>query len=146
MAASDNAGEIVQERIEEVDVKEKGPLSHDATETRWHLPDTHRQTLSFSDVHPADITVRNLEVEVDVAASFVDTLKARFTKSKVGDVEGDAAGGGRKKILKNVSADFPAGTLTAIIGGSGSGKVHLSHALTLCLSKRSDLMLHLLLS
>lgn len=90
----------------------------------WHVSDNHRQTLSFSDVHPANITVRNLEVEVDIAAPFVDTLKAKFTRSEVGDVEGAAVGGiRRKKILKGVSADFPAGTLTAIVGGSGSGKV-----------------------
>jgi hypothetical protein len=109
MAAYDNAETIVQERIEEVDVNEEGLLPREATETKWHISDNHQQTLSFSDVHPAGITVRNLEVEVDVAAFFVDTLKAKFTKSKVGDVEGDAVGRvRRKKILKDVSANFPA--------------------------------------
>ena len=105
-------------------MKEEGSLFHETVEAEWDVSDNHRQTLSFSDVHPANITVRNLEVEVDVAAPFVDTLKAKFTRSKVNDVEDDAVGAARrKKILKDVSADFPAGTLTAIIGGSGSGKV-----------------------
>lgn len=105
-------------------MKEEGSLSHETAEAEWHVSDNHRQTLSFSDVHPANITVRNLEVEVEVAAPFVDTLKAKFARSKVGDVEGAAVGGiQRKKILKGVSGNFPAGTLTAIIGGSGSGKV-----------------------
>lgn len=89
-----------------------------------HIPDNHQQNLSFSDVCPADITVRNLEVDVDVASSFVDTLKARFTNSEGNDPGGAVVHGARKKkILKDVSADFPAGTMTAIIGGSGSGKV-----------------------
>ena len=42
---------------------------------------------------PLDIIVRNLGIEVDVAASFVDVFKSRFAKSKVGDLEGDAVGG-----------------------------------------------------
>ena len=125
MAALDaTMGAIVQERIKEVDLKEKGLLSYEIVEVEQHALDDHQQNLSFSDVHPVDITVRNLEVEVNVIAPFVDTLKAKFTKSKVRDVEGGAIGGvRRKKILKDVSADFPPGTLTAIIGGSGSGKV-----------------------
>jgi len=125
MAASDAAGTIIQGSIEEVDVKGKDSLFHETAEAEWHISDNHQQNLSFSDVHPADIVVRNLEVEVDVAASFVDTLKAKFIKSEVGNAEGGTVDGiRRKKILKDVSADFPAGTLTAIIGGSGSGKVH----------------------
>lgn len=47
-----------------------------------------------------------------------------YIKSGVGDVECDTVGRvRRKKILGGVSADFLAGTLTAVIGGSGSGKV-----------------------
>ena len=120
MTASDATQTNAQERIEEADLKGEGSSP---PETEWHVLDNHQQNLSFSDVRPADIAVRNLQVEVEVA-SFADTLKARFTKSEAGDVEGGAVGGAqRKKILKDVSADFPAGTLTAIIGGSGSGKV-----------------------
>jgi len=124
MTPSDATDAIIQEGIEELDVNEVRLLSR---ETEWHISDNHRQTLSFSDVYPADIIVRNLGVQVDIAASFVDAFKARFTKSKVGDLEGHNALGGvrRKKILNGVSANFSPGTLTAIIGGSGSGKVHL---------------------
>ena len=143
MADSDIPEATVEETIEEVDVKGEDPPSYKVTEIEWHILDNHRQTLSFSDVHPAEITVRNLEVEVDVATSFVDTLKARFVKSKVGDVEGDAVSRVRKKILKDVSADFPPGTLTAIIGGSGSGKVHLFPQASYAALDRSDLILHL---
>lgn len=123
MATSDTTKATVQEKIMQVNVNEEGLLPR---ETEWHISDNHRQTLSFSDVYPVDIIVRNLGVKVDVAASFVDAFKARFTKSKAGDLEGDAAGGvRRKKILNGVSANFSPGTLTAIIGGSGSGKVNL---------------------
>ena len=123
MAASDAVGTNDWERIEEVGLKGESLSPH---ESEWHVLDNHQQNLSFSDVRPANVAVRHLEVEVEVASSFADALKARFTKSKAGDVEGGAVGGAqRKKILKDVSADFPAGTLSAIIGGSGSGKVRL---------------------
>lgn len=124
MATSNTPGTDVGQRIE-VDPKENHSLPRGTAEAEWHVPDNHRQTLSFTDVRLAGISVRNLEVEVGIAPSFVDTLKARFTKSEVRDVEGGAADGARRKILKGVSADFPAGSLTAIIGGSGSGKVCL---------------------
>ena len=117
---------IFEGEIKEVGVKEKDLFFHETTGVEWHISDNHQQILSFSDVRPADITVRNLEVEVDVATAFVDTLKAKFTKLKVDDVEGGTTARVRKrKILKGLSADFPSGTLTAIIGGSGSGKVWL---------------------
>ena len=123
MATFDAA--CTNESIEEVDLKGSSPHEM-AAETEWHILDNHRRTLSFSGVHPVGISVRGLGVEVGVAASFADTLGAKFTKSKVGDVEGGVVGGGQtKKILKDISADFPSGTLTAIIGGSGSGKVRL---------------------
>lgn len=126
MDGSKGLGTNIREKVEEVDFEEKGPLAHETAELEWHISDDHQQNLSFSDVRPANITVRNLEVEVDITTSFMDTLKARLTKPKAGDVEiGVAGGAGRKRILKGVSGDFPAGSLTAIIGGSGSGKVRL---------------------
>ena len=120
------ASSALEGEIKEVDAKETDAPLDESTVPEWHISDNHQQNLSFSDVSPADITVRNLEVEVDVASSFADTLKARFANSKVEDLEGDVAGTARrKKILKDLSADFPAGTITAIIGGSGSGKVRI---------------------
>ena len=115
---------ILEGEIKEVDVKEISSTFHETKVEEWHISDNHQQNLSFSDVSPADITVRNLEVEIDAASSFVDTLKTRFTSPRVGDLESVVVGKvRRKKVLKDVSADFPAGTMTAIIGGSGSGKV-----------------------
>lgn len=120
--ASSNACTTLEGEIKEVDIEGTlGSSFHETTVADWHISDNHQQNLSFSDVCPANITVRNLEVEVDVASSFVDTLKAKFTNPKIDDLENN--GVRRKKILRDVSADFPAGTMTAIIGGSGSGKV-----------------------
>jgi ABC-type glutathione transport system ATPase component len=85
---------------------------------KWQLQDMHTQNMSFSFVRPVDVRVRSLGVQVDVDSSPVDVVKGWFTTAKVGD---NAAR--RKKILSSVSADFPRGSLSAIIGGSGSGKV-----------------------
>lgn len=118
---SSNAGAVLEGGIELYAIGKSSPFPR-TTEVEWPAPDNHQQNLSFSDVRPADITVRNLEVGLGVATSLVDTLKAKFTTPGV-DVVGSVVGRARKKILKDVSVDFPAGTLTAIIGGSGSGKV-----------------------
>ena len=118
---SSNAGAVLEGGIE-LHAIGKGPPFPGTTEAERRAPDNHQQNLSFSDVLPADITVRNLEVEVGVATSPADTLMAKFTAPEV-DVEAGVVRRVRKKILKDISTNFPAGTLTAIIGGSGSGKV-----------------------
>lgn len=130
MAAPDTTvGADFQKTTDEVDLKEEGLFSHEMSGVEWHILDDHQQNLSFSDVHPVDIAIRNLEVEVDIATPFADALKAKFTRFKIGDGQGGEEGGvRRKKILKDVSANFPAGSLTAIIGGSGSGKVSFRYA------------------
>lgn len=74
--------------------------------------------ISFSDVDPVDVQVRNLAVNVDLAASalsLASLLPRKRTRNRSANPE-------TKQILHSVSASMPAGTLTAIIGGSGSGK------------------------
>ena len=97
-------------------------MIHEPVEMECHIAENRQQDLSF-DVHPANIAVRNLGVEVDVVASFVNTLRAKLTKFEVGDVEGGHVR--RGKISEDVSADFPAGTLTAIIGSSLKVRLHI---------------------
>lgn len=113
----------VLEGCTEVDTKGKDISIHTTARVELDILDNHQQKLSFSDVSSADVTIRNLGVEADVATSFADGLKAKFAKPKGDNVENGMVGKVRKKLLRHISADFPAGTLSAIMGGSGSGKV-----------------------
>jgi ABC-type multidrug transport system ATPase subunit len=68
-----------------------------------------------------DIRVRNVSVRVDPGAgspfSSIDAFKARILRSKTKAPI--------KDILKDLSADLPSRSLTAIVGASGSGKTTL---------------------
>jgi ABC-type multidrug transport system fused ATPase/permease subunit len=89
------------------------------------IQDLHEQNMSFSAVQPVDVKVRNLQVQVNISSPILQTVKSWFNRPKVEDVEGQTnTSTNRKTILASVSSDFPVGTLSAIIGGSGSGKVN----------------------
>ncbi|CAL3969714.1 unnamed protein product [Diplocarpon coronariae] len=74
--------------------------------------------LSLRDVDRVEIQVRDLAVRVDLSPSAL-SIKS-FLRRKRGRDGSDAPR--VKQILHSVSAAMPAGTLTAILGGSGSGK------------------------
>src|SRR6195952_5038537 len=74
--------------------------------------------ISLSDVQPIDVQVRNLAVTVDTSPGAFSIDKYLTTKNS----QDGAPRAYTKQILHSVSASMPAGTLTAIIGGSGSGK------------------------
>ncbi|CAG8954999.1 hypothetical protein HYFRA_00008688 [Hymenoscyphus fraxineus] len=76
--------------------------------------------LSLSEVEPVDIQVRNLAVDVDISTFGSPLAKLGLGRRKRNQ-DGEAPAE-TKKILHSVSASMTAGTLTAIIGGSGSGK------------------------
>jgi len=83
-----------------------------------HLSTSHSNHISLSDVDPVDVQVRNLAVTVDISPSTISLSKYLPRKrSRDGTPKAQS-----KEILHSVSASMPAGTLTAIIGGSGSGK------------------------
>ena len=69
----------------------------------------------------------------------MDTLMARFIKPKVGDVEIDVVDRIQRK-MKDVLANFPPGTLTAIIEGSRCGKAHLYCQASYATLNRFDLI------
>lgn len=75
--------------------------------------------LSLSDVEQVDIRLRNLNVRIEAFDSLLDRLKQLLKQLPKGrnGVEKTT-----KQILSHVGGDFPAGSLSAIIGGSGSGK------------------------
>lgn len=71
------------------------------------------QHISFRAVDRVDVSVRNLAITVSPRSVSLPWSKKAEKAAEI-------------KILDHVSADFPAGELTAIIGGSGSGKVCIS--------------------
>jgi ABC-type glutathione transport system ATPase component len=73
--------------------------------------------LSLSAVDPVDVRIRDLAVQVDVSPSPL-SLASLLPRRRMKNGETEST----KTILHDVSADMPRGTLTAIIGGSGSGK------------------------
>ena len=91
-----------------------------------NTPDSSDATvvnLSLRNVEPVDIRVRDLGVSIDISPSGFTALKDRLGRY-----------GGQSKrykdILKDVGANMLNGSLTAIIGGSGSGKTSMLNALS----------------
>ena len=74
--------------------------------------------ISLSEVEPVDVQVRDLAVSVDTSPS-IFSLSGLLPRKRNKDGEPKSE---QKRILYSASASMPAGTLTAIIGGSGSGK------------------------
>lgn len=76
--------------------------------------------LSLRAVEPVNVCVSNLTVDVDISPSVFSSLDFLPKRRKSGHPEAQL-----KTILNDVSAEMPSGSLTAIIGGSGSGKTSL---------------------
>ncbi|KFY21692.1 hypothetical protein V493_07191 [Pseudogymnoascus sp. VKM F-4281 (FW-2241)] len=82
------------------------------------IQSSHSAQLSLSSVVPVDIRVRALGVSVDTQPRNLhsaDGLTNLFRRKPLVETRW-------RPLLDNVSADMERGTLTAIIGGSGSGK------------------------
>ena len=82
--------------------------------------------LSLRAVAPVDVSVRNLTVAIDLKSSGFGALRLPFSKSKVLDPLKPTT----KIILDDVSARMPSGSLTAIIGASGSGKTSMLNVMS----------------
>jgi ABC-type multidrug transport system fused ATPase/permease subunit len=68
--------------------------------------------MDFHHVPPVDVKVRDLSLSIEPSQPILEALhlkRARLLENKT--------------ILQNVSLDIPAGSLMAIVGASGSGKV-----------------------
>ena len=88
---------------------------------------THTNHLSLSEVEPVDIAIRSLGCRVNLQPRnlyTIDGIKNLLLPSKA--PKGDKW----KSLLESVSADLPSGSLTAIIGGSGSGKTTMLNILS----------------
>lgn len=76
--------------------------------------------LSLRGVEPVDVSVTDLAVRVDTTPQIWQSSPSAMW-DRLRNPKEDRL----KTILDSVSADMPRGTLTAIIGGSGSGKTSL---------------------
>ena len=76
--------------------------------------------LSFRAVEPVNIRISNLTVEVDISPGVFSSLSSFSKRRALGPPKTQF-----KTILDDVSAELPNSSLTAIIGGSGSGKTSL---------------------
>ncbi|KAF5852669.1 hypothetical protein GGP41_008088 [Bipolaris sorokiniana] len=78
--------------------------------------------ISLREVGPVSVRLEHLTISVDESPNAVTHL---FSKKKpLGDQSHV------KTILDDISADMPSGSLTAIIGGSGSGKTSLLNSMS----------------
>lgn len=80
----------------------------------------HENAISLREVEPVSVRLDHLSVTVDESPNL---LQKAFAKKKVPADHG--ATSHVKTILDSISAEMPSGSLTAIIGGSGSGKTSL---------------------
>ena len=91
-----------------------------STNTSHNDDDDHG--LSLREVDPVAVRLEHLSVSVDESPNAFSRL---FSKHKTPPSHGHV-----KTILDDISADMPSGSLTAIIGGSGSGKTSLLNSMS----------------
>ncbi|KAL8653372.1 MAG: hypothetical protein Q9226_003875 [Calogaya cf. arnoldii] len=80
--------------------------------------------LSFRAVEAVTVQVQKLSADIDDSPGGLGGLLAGFKRGR------SASTKNYKTILQDVNADMPSGSLTAILGGSGSGKTTMLHALS----------------
>jgi len=77
--------------------------------------------LSLRAVNPVDVSVKNLSLDIDTSSPIWQTSPNQIWQR----FRGQQPERSSKKVLQGVSAAMPSGSLTAIIGSSGSGKTSL---------------------
>ena len=70
--------------------------------------------MDFHNVPPVDVKVRDLSLSIERSTPLLEKIRFRRRPQTTE----------AKRIVQNVSLDVPTGSLMAIIGASGSGKVH----------------------
>jgi ABC-type multidrug transport system ATPase subunit len=79
--------------------------------------------MSLREVAPVTVEVRNLTVAVDLSPTGLQAMRLPFKKPRTRDRS-------TKTILDDVSTSLSSGSLTAIIGASGSGKTSMLNAMS----------------
>ena len=103
---------------------EKNETTPDLTSSTEHDGEDGRQ-LSLRSVSPVTVSAQKLTLKIDLCPSKLDLIGYASYKKNA-----DKWKPQHKTILENVTADFPAGTITAILGGSGSGKTSFLNSLS----------------
>jgi ABC-type multidrug transport system ATPase subunit len=81
-------------------------------------------TLSFNAVSPVDVRVQDLTVQIDTTRSIWQASPTQAWKRLLRP-KANSDDASYKTILDSVGAHMPSGSITAIIGSSGSGKTSL---------------------
>ncbi|KAI9752269.1 MAG: hypothetical protein M4579_005693 [Chaenotheca gracillima] len=82
--------------------------------------------ISLREVEPVNVHVHDLSLSVDISPNPAIAWAQALTGKK-----GSKSSGNKfKQILNEVSAEMPSGSLTAIIGGSGSGKTSMLNVMS----------------
>lgn len=82
----------------------------------------HEPHLSLHSVQPVNVEVEDLVVRVDTIPHIWQSSPSVLWDRVRGTIKRDSS---LKTVLNGVTATMPSGSLTAIIGGSGSGKTSL---------------------
>jgi len=91
-----------------------------------NVADSHAgNDISFRAVDPVDVRVRHLSISVGRSPTGPEAVVAAAFSRRRKKQESNT-----KTILNDVSADMSSGTLTAIIGSSGSGKTSMLNAMS----------------
>ncbi|KMU90335.1 ATP-binding cassette sub-family G member 5 [Coccidioides immitis H538.4] len=111
---------IAEEKgISRVEADEEAAIGIDShVQAAKHQSRTH---LSFRKVQPVDVHVKELVVRVDTVPPIWQSSPSLLWDRLRRKTKGDPL----KTVLDGVTAAMPSGSLTAIIGGSGSGKTSL---------------------
>ena len=88
-------------------------------------PEEEENDFSFRAVSAVDVDICHLSVDINVSSSGISAFAASWLgKNKEKKTEQ------WKRILHGINAEMPSGSLTAILGASGSGKTSLLHAMS----------------
>ena len=103
---------------------ENGSDANDRVIPPVQWPEDQTNDLSFRAVDPVNVLVKDLKLTIDVSSSGISSFATTFKWMKTSPVKEI------KSILKDVNAYMPSGSLTSIIGSSGSGKTSVLNSLS----------------
>lgn len=91
-----------------------------------HSDEAEAAGLSLRGVDAVDVVVQNLSLNIDLSPTGFSAFKASLTRKTSPAQDRDHY----KTIVNNVNAHMSCGSLTAILGGSGSGKTSLLNSMS----------------